>query len=76
MTQSEALILHNKILDGIKLSYIRLLESRAKYDGELIISRNGEIVSVKARDLIKEQYNVNVNNRLPAAESSGEDVII
>ncbi len=42
-----------KILEGIEMSYNKLLASRQKEDGELIIEKDGEIVSVKARKLKK-----------------------
>lgn len=33
------------------MSFSRLVEKTKKEDGELVISRNGKIVRVKARDL-------------------------
>jgi len=35
------------------LSYNRLLDSSQKEDGELVISKNGKVVTVKARKLKK-----------------------
>jgi len=51
MTKEKVIDLRNKILKGIDLSYNRLLIAKQREDGELVISRNGEIVKVKARDL-------------------------
>ena len=43
--------LRTKILQGIQLSYKRLLASKQKEDGELVISRDRKIIRVKAKDL-------------------------
>ncbi len=51
MTKEDIKDLRAKILKGIELSYTRLLLAKQKEDGELVISRNGKIVRVKARDL-------------------------
>lgn len=53
MTKEEVNDIRGKILAGIELSYNKLLASRQKEDGELIIEKDGEIVSVKARKLKK-----------------------
>ena len=53
MTKENVKDLRSKILRGIDLSYTRLLIAKQKEDGDLVISRNGEIVKVKARDLAK-----------------------
>jgi hypothetical protein len=53
MTKESVKVMRTKILQGIDLSYSRLLISKQKEDGELVISRNGKIIRVKARDLIK-----------------------
>ncbi len=45
--------LRAKILQGLELAYSRLLSSKQKGDEELVISRNGKVVKVKARDLTK-----------------------
>ena len=45
--------LRDKILKGIELSYDRLIISKQKDDEELVFSRNGQIVKVRARDLTK-----------------------
>lgn len=51
MTQENIKALRGKILEGIELAYSRLLSSKQKNDEELVFTRNGEIVKVKARDL-------------------------
>lgn len=47
--QSDPLV--DKITAGVKLAIQRLIERTKKEDGELVISRNGKVVRVKARDL-------------------------
>jgi len=42
-----------KILKGIELAFQKLIERKAREDGELIYDDNGKIVRVKARSLIK-----------------------
>ena len=51
MTKEEVKVMRMKILQGIELSYNKLLIATQKEDGELVISDNGKIVNVKARDL-------------------------
>jgi len=53
MTKEETNDIRGKILAGIELSYNKLLTSRQKEDGELVIEKDGEIVTVKARKLKK-----------------------
>ncbi len=53
MTKENVKDLRSRILQGIELAYKRLLISKQKEDGELVISRNGQIVRVKAKDLSK-----------------------
>jgi hypothetical protein len=43
--------LRTKILKGLDLAYSRLLVSKQKDDAELVISRKGKIVKIKAREL-------------------------
>jgi hypothetical protein len=45
--------LRRKILQGIELAYHKLLLAKQKEDGELVISKNGQVVRVKAKDLLK-----------------------
>jgi hypothetical protein len=51
MTKENVKDLRTKIIQGIDLAYHRLLTSKQKEDGELVISRNGKIERVKAREL-------------------------
>ncbi len=53
MTKEKVKDLRSKILQGLELAYTRLLSSKQKDDEDLVISRNGKIVKVKARDLTK-----------------------
>lgn len=43
--------LNNKIAKGIELAIQRLVEKTQKEDGELVISIDGKVTHVKARDL-------------------------
>ena len=45
--------LRTKIIMGLELAYSRLLTSKQKDDSDLVISRNGKIVKVKASELSK-----------------------
>ena len=54
MKEKEANNLLTKIYKGIELSYQKLLISKQKEDGELVISRDGKIVRVKASELLNE----------------------
>lgn len=49
----EELALRNNLLIGLNLSYNRLIEKKQKEDGNLIFSKNGKIIKVKARTLQK-----------------------
>lgn len=51
MSKSESDKLFEKIAHGIKLSVHRLIERTKKEDGDLVISRDGKVIRVKARDL-------------------------
>jgi len=53
MTKEGVIEIRTKILQGLDLAYKRLLTSKQKEDGELVISRNGKIVRVKAKELAK-----------------------
>lgn len=44
-----------KMTYGVKLAIYRLIEQTKKEDGELVISDNGKVVKVKARDLVTEK---------------------
>ncbi|HTH55875.1 MAG TPA: hypothetical protein VL728_07490 [Cyclobacteriaceae bacterium] len=55
MSQAEADKLIDKVTEGVKLSIQRLIEKTKKEDGELVISRNGKVVHIKARDLDKSE---------------------
>ena len=51
MDKEEIEEMREKILKGIALAYERLVEQKKKEDGELVFSKDGKIVTVKARDL-------------------------
>lgn len=52
MTRRE-IVLRNKLLEGMHLSYNRLLEEKQKENGVLVFSDKGKIVRIKARKLDK-----------------------
>jgi hypothetical protein len=45
--------LKKKILSGIELAFKKLVETKSKEDGELVFSKDGKIIKIKARDLQK-----------------------
>ncbi len=45
--------MQDKIAKGVQLAYRRLLIEKQKGDSEFVFSRDGKIVAVKARDLVK-----------------------
>jgi len=53
MTKENVKDLRAKIIKGLELAYQRLLIAKQKEDEELVISRNGKIIRVKARELTK-----------------------
>jgi hypothetical protein len=50
MSRSESKQLF-KIHQGIQLAVKRLVDQTKQEDGELVISKNGKVIRVKARDL-------------------------
>lgn len=51
MTSADHQKIVDKITEGVKIAIERLIEKTKKEDGELVISRDGKIVRVKAREL-------------------------
>jgi hypothetical protein len=51
MNHSESQQLIRKITSGVELAAKRLLEQTQKENGYLVISRDGKVVRVRARDL-------------------------
>jgi hypothetical protein len=51
MTKKENNILRNKIMKGIQLAIKKLIDISKKNDEELIVYKNGKIVSVKAKNI-------------------------
>ena len=45
--------LRDKIIFGVNLTVSRLIDSKIKSDGELVYSKDGKIVRIKARELKK-----------------------
>ena len=48
-TEEDQLV--DKITEGVKLAIKRLIDRKKKEDGELVISRDGKVIRIKARDL-------------------------
>ena len=47
-------IIREKILKGLQISFEKLVKEKAKNDEELVFEENGEIVRIKAKDILKE----------------------
>ena len=47
-------IIREKILKDLEISFEKLVKEKAKNDEELVFSENGEIVRIKAKDILKE----------------------
>ena len=44
--------LRDKILKGVTLAFKKLVETKAKNDGSIVILRDKKIVTVRAKDLL------------------------
>jgi hypothetical protein len=51
--ENNVTVLRKNILKGIELAFQRLLEKKSKENGELIFWKDGHIIRVKAKDLLK-----------------------
>ena len=51
--KSEERMLSERILEGIRKAVRQLYEREAARDGEVVISRDGKVVTVKAKELLK-----------------------
>jgi hypothetical protein len=45
--------LRDKIVLGVKLAVTKLIERKRESDGELVYSKDGKIIKIKARDLAR-----------------------
>lgn len=52
MNKEQIADLKIKILKGMDDAYIKLLETKLKEDGDLVISRDGKVHLIKAKELI------------------------
>ncbi|MDR0604007.1 MAG: hypothetical protein LBG80_06875 [Bacteroidales bacterium] len=50
MEEKEIFEIRTKILEGISLSFRRLVEEKKKNDEDLVFSKNGKIIKIKARE--------------------------
>jgi len=50
----DTIIIEEKILKGIQISFEKLVKEKAKSDEDLIFEENGEIVRIKAKDILME----------------------
>ncbi len=55
MDKTKAQEIKSKIIEGLKLSFERLLEKKVRNDEEFVFSENGKIVTIKARELKKQR---------------------
>ena len=53
MKPSEIRRLRKSILAGIELAFKKLVETKSREDGDLVFSKDGKIIKVKARELQK-----------------------
>jgi hypothetical protein len=53
MTNDKVKDLRTKIEQGINLAYKRLILKKQMEDGDLVFTRNGEIIKIKAKELNK-----------------------
>ncbi len=51
MTTQEINSLRSNILKGLEVSFQKLLKTTQKENGELVVSKNGKVVRIKARKL-------------------------
>ncbi len=51
MNKEKVKELRDKIIKGMDLTYERLLTAKLKDGSDLVVSRNGKIVRIKAKDL-------------------------
>ena len=51
--ENNVTFLRTSILKGIELAFQRLLEKKGKENGELIYWKDGHIIRIKAKDLLK-----------------------
>ncbi|GGG94785.1 hypothetical protein [Pedobacter zeae] len=49
--QTALQLLHEKISEGMKLTFKKLVAYKAKNDGVLVFSDQGKIIKVKAKDI-------------------------
>ena len=51
MTTQEINSLRSNILKGLEVSFQKLLKTTQKENGELVVSKDGKVVRIKARSL-------------------------
>lgn len=51
MSELEQKRLRDKIMKGLKLSFERLVHEKKQKNEDLIFSRNGKIIKIKAKDI-------------------------
>ncbi|HOZ31145.1 MAG TPA: hypothetical protein PLL66_09525 [Bacteroidales bacterium] len=55
MNKEQIADLKIKILKGIDDAYIKLLETKIKEDGELVVSKDGKVHLIKAKELFEKK---------------------
>lgn len=51
MSKSESKQILDKVGQGIQIAIRRLIDRTKREDGELVISKDGKVIRIKARDL-------------------------
>ena len=51
MKSEDSIVLQNKILEGLRRSFRKLVEKKRKENEELVFMKDGKIVRIKASDI-------------------------
>lgn len=51
MHQEDNTTLQNEILEGLRKSFLKLIEAKKKENEELVFMKEGKIIRIKARDI-------------------------
>jgi len=57
MTKEQIDDLKIKILKGMDHAYVQLIETKIKEDGNIVISKDGKVHLIKAKDLVDKKKN-------------------
>jgi hypothetical protein len=51
MNQDDNITMQSKILEGLRKSFLKLVETKRKDNEELVFMKEGKIIRIKARDI-------------------------